>query len=375
MVNFNGLSEGEKFAFSKDFLIRYKTIKKLKPALTSERDVLMLVAQKFYGGNIRVVNDCIRFMDSKTKITSLETIDLDDAVDEYKKKLEDNVKTKQEEINKKTKEQTEKTNDYNLAVIARNKAKNKVDEAKGAVKSHGIIKGLAITGLVLAGISLIVGIGGLAGALTIIGNLTFTQITTLAFLCYGGYWLYGKIKPWFSGIFKSKADKRNKKLEDANKKYDESGKTVEKEKTELAKIITEKSQAENEYNSANAQAQSENISLEKYRKTNNFDKKLTLAEISIRDAYQMAMSRATSDADKINLEDWYSHFEGSLYANAYLGQIRTEQDIQKIVSEAKQKFREVSNPLAMNSEYNDANVKSRTDSRTNRPLEEIYQAI
>lgn len=375
MVNFNGLSEGEKFAFSKEFLIRYKTIKKLKPSLSSDKDILLLVAHKFYGGNIRAINDCIRFMDSKTKIHSLDTIDLDDAIDEYKNKLNKDLKDKKSQKEQKEAEQTQKENNYNKAVVARNNAVAGLNEAQKSIKTHSIIKGLAITGLVVCGISLLAGIGGLAGVLAIIGNLTFTQITTLVFLIYGGYWLYGKIKPMFSGIFKSKADKRNKKLESAENKLKESSEAVEKGKSELAKTITEKQQAESEYNKANNEMAKESISLERYRKINNFDKSLAISEIAIKDAYLSSLSRATSEEEKRQMEDWYNHFEGSLFASAYLGQIKTMQDMEKFVNEAKLKFKEITNPLAMNTEYNDTNIKSRPDPRTNKPLEEIYQSI
>jgi len=83
MVRFNSLSEGEKFAFSRDFLVKFKVIKKLRPELTEEKDILTLVAKKFYDEDMTNLEECIKFMDNKVKIESLSTINLDEPVKEF----------------------------------------------------------------------------------------------------------------------------------------------------------------------------------------------------------------------------------------------------------------------------------------------------
>ena len=129
MVNFNSLSEGEKLAFSKDFLIRYKVVKKLKPNIASEKDILTLVSHKFYDDNLSLVHDCIKFMGSKSKFNSLEDVNLDSYAQEYKASLDAQINSVRDEFKKKKAEADLKEKEYKKVIDSRNSSDKEYNDA------------------------------------------------------------------------------------------------------------------------------------------------------------------------------------------------------------------------------------------------------
>ena len=102
---------------------------------------------------------------------------------------------------------------------------------------------------------------------------------------------------------------------------------------------------------------------------------LKLHEVTLKGQYNVMKERLSTPEDLKKLEDWHRLYVGALYYGAYTGTIKTKEDFKSIVDQAKVKFGQLSDPLYVNTDYTDENIKLGTDERTNKPLEEMYEAI
>lgn len=374
MVNFNSLSEAEKFVFAKEFLTKFKVIKKLKPSLTDDKDIIMLVARKFYDDDAKGLLDCVKFIDSKTDLQSLETADLDDAVDEYKQSLSAGVAKKEQELHEQEDIAKKSDKEYDACVKSRNKSKKNVDDAENKIRDHKIRKTIFWTLLIVGGFF---AVGALGGVVPIINSilawctdLVFHQVLALVALGFGGFKAGGWLIPKLKARISAKADGRKNDLEKANAEFKEKEAAVQKSKQNKAAAESQKAQLETTLQGLKDKEASEISRLSNYTKMGRFDRSLEIASIALREYAARAGQK-----DSVDVEDWHRHFEASLYAGVYMGRIRSQADIDELVGEAKEKFETLSSPLAINSEYTEKNIKSRTGARTNQTLEEIFEAI
>ena len=381
MVNFNSLSEGEKFAFSKQFLIQYQTIKKLQPTLTQEKDLIYLVVDKCYEGNLTVVEDCIRFMYSKKEFSSLDEVRLDDPINEYVANLRAKVKEKQDEADNKNKILEKKKKDYDKATAERNEIIDKFQEAQEWKKTKSIIKWIFIVLAVSAGLSLLATYGGIVGIINqipaLLMELNFTQTLTLGLIGYWGFYkgvikeVWGKVKEKFKGRADNKKKNYNK-LKEAKESKDQER---EKLASEVANLEVENANAKNALDAQKAIADSEISKLDQYKRFANFEKILKSHEVLIKTYYSATKRRATTEDEANKLEDWYNHYIGAMYYGAMLGDIQTQDDFNSIVEQSKNKFNQVLDPLYVDTEYTEANIKNSMDPRTAVPLDEMFTSI
>ena len=381
MVDFNSLSEGEKFAFSKKFLIEYRVIKNLKPSLKEEKDILLLVAEKCYDGDVRVLENCIRFMYGKTKFDNLEEVNLDDAEMEYAKSLEKQSIEQDKKLKEKFAQEGKKQAEYAAATQARNAAIVRLEDAQSKENFRKISKWLIIGGAVMAGCLLLLTYGGLVGVvnglLAALTELSFAQVATLGIVGYWGFYkggfltLGGKIK----GMFASRADKREKKLKEIKDQKAEQDKKQKNIADQLSAIKAEKEALQLAVDQQKSKTDAERTKLERYERYSNFDRMLRLNEVELKDYFNLTKEKMSTPEDMKKLEDWHRLYLGSLYYGAYTGAIKTRDDFKAIVEQAKAKFGQLSNPLYVNTDYTDENIKLGTDPRTNKPLEELYEAI
>ena len=233
----------------------------------------------------------------------------------------------------------------------------------------------------MAGCLLLLTYGGLAGVVNVLlaalTELSFTQVATLGIVGYWGIYqggfkeIWGKIK----GSFASRADKREAKLKALKEKKSEQDKKQKQIADQLATIKSEKETLQASVEQQKSKCNAEKTKLERYEQFSNFDKLLRLNEVSLKGHYNLAKERLSTPEDLQKLEDWHRQYLGSLYYGAYMGEIKTREDFNAIIEQARVKFGQLSNPLYVNTDFNDDNIKAGTDARTNKPLEELYEAI
>ena len=355
MEKFNNLSEAEKFAFSSEFLTRFKLIKKLRPEITQEKDILAVVANEFYDNDLKSLVSSIKFIDSKCKIDSLDTVDLDEAIDAYSDSLE------KEELSK---EKLIQDIDAEVSEL-QEKEKNKKKEVEKAVKNFKkkrnkeiLIQGLKCAGLsmlIFYGVGLIAtyGIMGIVGAvLSWIPTLTTAQVGVLALVGYWGFSSGGFKKMWGSikKFFETKATKREEALKNAQEKMT----TTSAEQKELSDKITtkqkEKVAAENDHYNTVKKRKNEQAILKKVKQKSAFDDEITVTEGVINSQYNTASKGVDSEEIDGRMKDAKDKFIASLYQMAYKGQIKTRKDLRAIIESAKVKFGQLSNPLNVDEE-------------------------
>lgn len=381
MTNFNDLSESEKYVFAKRFLSQYKLIRKIKPDVPEERDILVLLADKFYNGDTKVVADCIRFMYSKSKFDSLEQANIDDAEQEYLKSLsvQEAEAKKLAEGNKAEQEKLDKQNQD--AIEQRNKARNKLIELERQEKTRSVVKTGIILCAIVAGCFAIASFGGIVGTinalLATLTELSFTQIAVLALL---GYWGFGE--GGFKNIFgkfkdksKARADKREKKLADQKAKLEEQDKAQKGVAEKLSALKAQEKSAQEEAVSKLNMAKSERVKLATFDELCEGEKQLHLNEILLKSQYNKTKEGVLSTEDVKKLDKWYNHYLGCMYYGAYNKSLQTKRDFKNILDQAKTKFERIGNPLYVDNEFNKNSIKASADTKTNIPLEDLYEAI
>lgn len=381
MTNFNELSESEKYVFAKRFLIQYKVIRKLKPDIVNERDVLVLIADKCYGGDTKIVEDCIRFMYSKSKFDSLEQANIDASKDEYLSSLnaQEVEAKKKAEGNKGEQEKLAKQNEE--AIEQRNKERCKLSELETQEKTRKFIKTGIVLGAIIVGCILISGFGGIVGTinalLATITELSFTQVAVLALVGYWGFYegglknIFGK----FKDRSKVKADKREKDIAEQKSKLGERDKAQKEVAEKLSALKAQEKSAQAEYESKRNMVDAEKSKLATFDKFSNFDKQLQLNEILLKSQYNKTKERVLATEDAKRLDKWYGHYLGSMYYGAYKGSLQTKDDFNNILGQAKTKFERIGNPLYVDNDYNENSITAGADARTNVPLEDLYEAI
>ena len=381
MVEFNKLSEGEKFAFSKDFLVKFRVIQKLRPELSSEKDVLMLVAKKFYAENLEQLEDCIKFIESKVKFNSLSNVNLEPAVKEYESGLKKKIEDRKLKIKKEEEDEEKKRREYEHETGLRNyfdrEYKHEFSRSKRNDKLRDILKIVLIAVAVIAVLSAggIVGLGNYI--LAFVSNLSSLQLITLGAVVYFG-WKEGwakSVKGKYDGWQKGRKDKRKKHMDSFKDKQDLHIKEQKRIAEERAKIHAERIADSKAQEKAVHELEAESVHIGRYSRMNNFDKALTLSEIEIKDQYERALRQYDSDDDKKNLSKWFEYYVGVLYYGAYKGILKDREDINKMVEESKHKFEQLSNPLNATPTFSQDKARAQNISGVNKSLEEMYQSI
>lgn len=386
MVNFKSKTEGEKFTFSKDFVLRLRVIKSLKPELT-EADAIRFVAHKFYGDDVVGVADIIDFIEDKCGTgVDLTNAPLDQKKDEYINSLTDEVKNKEKERKLKEKQVQDK-----LQALDKEKSERKEQE-KEALKSYKKVRNSSIlyyallVGGVLAGLALIASFGGVAGtiyaAVGAISNISFTQLLSLGLLIGAGKYVWN----YFKGKRKEKP-KKTKRFDRLKEEYSKNQEAMQKSKEKVDSLTKELAAAQAEVNSASKEEEAivlkksaEEAHLASYRTTTDFGRRVDFAATFIKADYEQTKAKldqnGASNQDKKNLDDWYNHFIGSIYYGASKGTIKTVQDIEQIEQEARDKFALIKDPLnVVDMTYNNVNVNSGTNNKTNQTLDDMYASL
>ena len=381
MVRFNSLSEGEKFAFSRDFLVKFKVIKKLRPELTEEKDILTLVAKKFYDEDMTNLEECIKFMDNKVKIESLSTINLDEPVKEYESSLKKNIKERAEKLDRESRDEDEKFLEYKRETTTRNYFDREYNAEVSRQKRNKSIKNILITTLIIAALLIMPAFGGLVGTanaiLAFVADLSSLQVLTLGGLIYFG-WQKGwtkNAKGKFDGWRKGRKDKRDKRLAGFKEKQELHQKAQKKIAEERAKIHAERMADLKAQEKAMHEFEAEKVHINRYERIANFDNLLKMSEIEIKDQYERALRMYDYEDEKKNLSRWYEHYVGSLYYGAYKGTLKSRSDIENLVQRAGAKFEQLANPLNVNRTFSEENVRAQNDFGANKPFEEMYQSI
>lgn len=381
MANFNDLSEDEKFVFARRFLSQYRLVSRIRVGLNEPMDVIKSVALKYYGGDTRNIEDCIKFIQSKTDLKSLETVSLTNAFVDYQKSKIDQQKKLDKDIQDKEKALNKCDSELAGAEGRRNELDNSLNRAKNRLSVKPI---LILAGLIALG-GVIIASGGIMGVATsvfaFLSNINFNQACTLFFV---GYCIkkiddknsgIGKFAGWVKGLFASTEDKAKKRKEEIEKDLAKQKDTVKAKKEERAKLEGELEGLVKDKQKMQSSATLYEASIEKYNQLENFEKSLTNAELGLKNCYNMMAKRISDKKDLGNLEDWYNHFKGQLYFNIYNGKIKTQADVNAIIAEAGLKFNEVINPLGIDSTYSEANIKALKNPLLNTTLEEQFATI
>ena len=381
MVSFNSLSEGEKFAFSRDFLVKFRVIQKLRPELTEEKDILTLVAKKFYGEDPTNLEECIKFMDEKVKIDSLSSVNLDEPIRKYEESLKKSIKERAEKLEQERKDEEEKLMEYKRETSSRNYFDKEYNGELSRQRRNKTIKNILLTALIVSAILILPAFGGLVGAtnalLSFVANMSSLQVLTLGGLVYFG-WKKGwtkNAKGKFDGWRKGRKDKRDKRLAGYKERQELHQKEQERVAGERAKIHTERLADMKAQEKAMHDLEAEKVHISRYERINNFDKLLKTSEVEIKDKYEKALRMYGYDDEKKNLSQWYEHYIGSLYYGAYIGALKNRADVESLIERAGAKFEQLANPLNINRNFSEDNVRAQTDSVVNKPLEEMYQLI
>jgi len=381
MVSFNSLSEGEKFAFSKDFLIRFRVIQKLRPELTEEKDILSVVAKKFYDENITNLEECIKFIDSKAELSSLSTVNLEPAVKDYEESLKKKIKDNQEKLEKTKKEEEQKILEYKQKTTKRNFFDTEYKNEEARQKSNKRTKNLIIAGLIVAGLLLLPALGGGVGVvnalLAFVADLSALQVITIGLVV----WLVFK-KGWIKNIKekidekkKARNDKNSKILKNIKEKQTECQKEQQAIADERAKLYQEITDAQKTQDKTVHQFEAEKVHIGRFERMNKFDTALKMCEVEIKSQYEKAIRQYDSEEEKKNLGKWHEHFVGALYYGAYSGKLKSRRELDELVKYSGQKFEQLSNPLNINRSFSDENARAQRDFGVNKPIEEMYESI
>lgn len=381
MAEFNKLTEGEKFAWAKEFLIKFRVMQKLRPDLTEDRDILGLVAKKFYGGNIDELENCINFIENKVPITSLANVNLEPAINEYEENLRRLKREAEKQVAKEANAEATKKMEYDRQTDLRNyhesNFKKEETRQKRSARRNNIVK----LSLIALAVMAVIGMGGFAGVgnaiLGFISNLTSIQAVTIGLVVYAGWnkgWLKS-IKGKFKDIAKAKKDKKEKKLTGLKAEKEKQEQEQKKAADEYAKARSAKTESQKAADKAKHEFESESLHISKYNRLNEFDRSLKMSEVEMRDHYKRAVRGTDSDEEKKNMDKWIEHYIASLYYGAYKGTLNSRADISALVENAKQKFKQISNPLNMNRKFSDENVRAQSGTGINKPIEEMYESI
>lgn len=381
MANFKNLSEGEKFAWSKDFLIKFRIMQKLRPELTEERDILTLVAKKFYGEKIEELEECVNFIESKTAISSLADVNLGPAVEEYENGLKEKCKETEEQFKQDQKAEEEKMLEYERQTRLRNYFdklyKDEEIRQQRSERTKSILKLSLVAAIVLA----VIGMGGIVGVanalLAFISNLSSIQAVTIGLVVVAGWnkgWLKN-LKGKFTARGKANKDKREKKLEDLKKDQESHEEEQKKVMDDCVKARAGREESEKTARKAKHEFESECAHLSKYNKMNEFDRTLKMSEVEIKNQFEHALRQYDSDDEKKNLDKWREHFTASLYYGAFKGTLKNRADVDALVESSRQKFEQLSNPLNVNRTFTEGNVRAQTNLGANKPIEELFESI
>lgn len=384
VINFSSKTEGEKYAFSKEFILRYRVVKNLKPGL-SDADILIFVANKFYGNDVAGLRESIRFIESKCgSITRLEDAPLDAQAASYVNGLNNEVTTKtnahatkQGEKNAKTAELAAEQNNRNALSLALTAANQKV--ARRALRTPLLIAAAVIVGLVV--ISSFGGLVGTVNALTgWISNLAFTQLFTGIAAIYGGTQIFKKYKGKFSSPFKAGDDKAKAAAEKAQQDLDASTAKINTLTSEEAALAGEEAAALAEKNAAITKRNTENLKMAGYRADTPFMGDVDFCVTEINALYTAKktdmVTRGMSSLEIQSLEKWRDHYVGALYFGVSKGTITVQADLDTIKAEADTKFIQVANPTYIgDKEYNSTTVAAGTNPKTNQMLDDMYASL
>lgn len=388
MANFDSLSKGGKYTFAKDFLIRARAVQNLKPNFTDE-EVIRAVAHKYYSSDISSLVKCVGFVKEEcgdcSSLKELVEAPLDAKAKAYVASLESETKDKEKGKDAKLSARNAKEKDFYKAAAVRNGAETLLIKEQEKQRNKNILKLVALGVGVLVGLSLLMSVGGVVGAINgIIGfatNLTFTQTFSLVFTIFAGNHIYEK-------FFKGKG-KDKKKAKDEKKKAhmtklkedaDKAKEAVENIQKEYANLTSEAKQAIIDFSDAQGKEMSEKAHLANYRATTDMGRQIDTTVNEIKVGYAAAkdtlIRNNAPDSDKKDLEDWYTHYVGSIYSGASKGTISSAQILAGIKQEAELRFQQIIDPLnVVNTNYTEANVHSGTNAATNQTLDEMYAAL